>query len=154
MNTSNLGRRKTSLCGCLPHSCKSWPFYLKVRSRLLFYASLHLYYIPANTPCNKPFELCIALAMKSEDREAVISSYSRNGELRTQKLKSHLVGTQSLNVLPLKPGIGQYTAIMLRLLPGISTLLISTLRVHSPAFFQKPLPVFFLCWLWLTPVPV
>ena len=33
-----------------------------------------------------------------------------NGELWMQKLKSHLVGTQSLNVLPLKPGVGQYIA--------------------------------------------
>ena len=31
---------------------------------------------------------------------------SRGGELRVQKLKSHLVRTQSLNVLPLKPGVG------------------------------------------------
>ena len=35
----------------------------------------------------------------------------RSGELRTQKLKSHLVRTQSLNVLPLKPGVSQYIAI-------------------------------------------
>ena len=28
-----------------------------------------------------------------------------------QKLKSHLVRTQSLNVLPLKPGVGLYIAI-------------------------------------------
>ena len=35
----------------------------------------------------------------------------RSGELRTQKLKSHLVRTQSLNVLPLKPGVDQYMAI-------------------------------------------
>ena len=35
----------------------------------------------------------------------------RSGELRTQKLKSHLVRTQSLNVLPFKPGVGQYIAI-------------------------------------------
>ena len=35
----------------------------------------------------------------------------RSGELRTQKLKSHLLRTQSLNVLPLKPGVGQYIAI-------------------------------------------
>ena len=35
----------------------------------------------------------------------------RSGELRTQKLKSHLVRTQSLHVLPLKPGRGQYIAI-------------------------------------------
>ena len=37
--------------------------------------------------------------------------FSRSGELRTQKLKSHLVRTQSLNVLPLKSGVGQYIAI-------------------------------------------
>ena len=37
--------------------------------------------------------------------------FPRSGELRTQKLKSHLVRTQSLNVLPLKPGVGQYIAI-------------------------------------------
>ena len=35
----------------------------------------------------------------------------RSGELRTQKLKSHLVRTHSLNVLPLKPGVGQYITI-------------------------------------------
>ena len=34
----------------------------------------------------------------------------RSGELWTQKLKSHLVRTQNLNVLPLKPGVGQYIA--------------------------------------------
>ena len=34
----------------------------------------------------------------------------RSGELRTQKLKSLLMRTQSLKVLPLKPGVGQYIA--------------------------------------------
>ena len=38
------------------------------------------------------------------------SCIPRSGELRTQKLKSHLVRTQSLNVLPLRPGVGQYIA--------------------------------------------
>ena len=38
-------------------------------------------------------------------------TWSRSGELRMQKLKPHLVRTQSLNVLPLKPGVGQYIAI-------------------------------------------
>ena len=56
--------------------------------------------------------------------------------------------TQSLNVLPLKPGVGQ--PYMLRLMPGISSSLISTLAVRSSTFFPKPLPIFFLCWLWLT----
>ena len=32
------------------------------------------------------------------------------GMLRTQKLKTRLLRTQSLKVLPLKPGIGQYMA--------------------------------------------
>ena len=40
-----------------------------------------------------------------------LSTVPRSGELRTQKLKSHLVRTQSLNVLPLKPGVRQYIAI-------------------------------------------
>ena len=36
------------------------------------------------------------------------SPIPRSGELRTKKLKSDLVRTQRLNVLPLKLGIGQY----------------------------------------------
>ena len=35
----------------------------------------------------------------------------RGGELWTQKLKSHLLRTQSLKVLPLKPGADQHIAI-------------------------------------------
>ena len=66
----------------------------------------------------------------------------RRGELRAQKLKSHLVRTQRLNVLPLKPGVGQYTAIH-AMLTVREFFLISTLRVHSPVFFPKPLPIFF-----------
>ena len=78
------------------------------------------------------------------DELVSILSTSCSGELRTQKLKSHLVRTQSLNVLPLKPGVGQFIwPYMLRLLPGISSLLISTFPVHSPAFFPKPLLIFF-----------
>ena len=42
--------------------------------------------------------------------------------------------TQSLKVLPLKPGVGQYTA--------RHAALTFTLPVHSPAFFPKPLPSF------------
>ena len=65
----------------------------------------------------------------------------RSGELWTQKLKSHLVRTQSLNVLPLKPGVGQFTAIPVTLTARFFSLLISTLPVHSPAFFPKLLPI-------------
>ena len=35
---------------------------------------------------------------------------SRSGELRTQKLKYHLMRTQSLNVFPLNTGVGLYIA--------------------------------------------
>ena len=37
---------------------------------------------------------------------------------------------------------------------GISSMFISSLLVHSSAFFPNTSPDFFLCWLWLTPVPV
>ena len=36
-----------------------------------------------------------------------LKKYPCTGELRTQKLKYYLVRTQSLNVFPLKPGVGQ-----------------------------------------------
>ena len=79
----------------------------------------------------------------------------RSGELRTQKLKSYLVRTQSLNVLPLKPGVGQYIAI-----PATLTARDFFLAYFYPAapftciFFSKTSPDFFICWLWLTPVSV
>ena len=40
-----------------------------------------------------------------------VTSWLNSGELQMQKLKSHLVRTQILEVLPLKPGVGQYIAI-------------------------------------------
>ena len=43
--------------------------------------------------------------------EGIVPTPPRSWELRTQKLKSHLVRTRSLNVLPVKPGVGQYLAI-------------------------------------------
>ena len=61
---------------------------------------------------------------------------SRSGELRMQKLKSHLVRTQSLNVLPFKPRVDQYIAIHATLTTR-DFFLISALPVHSPAFFQN-----------------
>ena len=78
----------------------------------------------------------------------------RSGETRTQKLKSHLMRTQSLKVLSSKPAVGQYTAMHATLTARDFFLAISTLPVHSPAFFSKTSPEFFLCYLWLTPVPV
>ena len=66
----------------------------------------------------------------------------QSGELRTQKSKSHLVRTQSLNVLPLKPGVGQYIAIHATL-PARDFFL--AFFYHSGPFtyiFSKPLPIF------------
>ena len=65
-------------------------------------------------------------------------------ELQIQKLKSHLVGTQSLNILPLKPGVGQYVAVHAALTASDFFLAYFNLPVHSPAFFSQTSPEFFL----------
>ena len=74
----------------------------------------------------------------------------RSGELRTQKLKSHLVRTQSLNVLPLKPEVGQYIAIYAMLFPR--DFFFAYFYTSGPfiCIFSKTSPDFSLCWLWLT----
>ena len=71
-----------------------------------------------------------------------------------QKLKSHLVKTQSLNVLPLKPGVGQYIAIHATL--TARDLFLAHFYPSGPftCTFSKISPDFFLCWLWLALVPV
>ena len=76
------------------------------------------------------------------------------GELRMQKFKSHLVRTKSLNVFPLKPGVGQYMAI--HATPTARDFSLTYFYPTGPftCYFSKTSPNFFLCWLWLTPVPV
>ena len=79
---------------------------------------------------------------------------SRSGELRTQKLKSHLLRTQSSKVLILKPGVGPYMAIY-----ATHTARDFFLAYFYPSgpftcIFSKTSPDFSLCWLWLTLVPV
>ena len=66
----------------------------------------------------------------------------RSGELRTPKLKSHLVRTQSLNVLPLKPGVGQSVAIHATL--SARDFLLTYFYPSDPftCIFSKPLPIF------------
>ena len=62
---------------------------------------------------------------------------SRSGVLQAQKLKTHLLRTYSSKVLPLKPGVGQNIALHASLTARYFFFeLISTLPVHSPAFFQ------------------
>ena len=73
----------------------------------------------------------------------------RSGELQTQKLKSHLVRTKSLNVLPLKPGVGQYIAIHATLTARDFFLAyFYTSGPFTSIFFQTS-PDFSLCLLWL-----
>ena len=76
--------------------------------------------------------------------------FSRSGELRTQKLKSHLMRTQSLNVLPLKPGVGQYIAIHATLTARDFFLAYFYTSGPFTCIFSKTSPKFPLCWLWLT----
>ena len=75
-------------------------------------------------------------------------------ELRTQKLKSHLVRTRSLNVLHLKPGVGPYIAIHATL--TARDLFLTYFYPSGPftCFFSKTSPNFFLCLLWLIPILV
>ena len=71
--------------------------------------------------------------------------FTRSGELRTLKLKSHPMRTQSLSVLLLKPRIGQYIAIHATLTARdffLAYFYPSLLPVHSSSFFPKPVPVF------------
>ena len=78
----------------------------------------------------------------------------RSGELRTQKLKSHLVRTQSLNVLLLKSGVGRYIAI--HAMFTARNFFLAYFYPSGPftCIFSKTSPNFFLCWLWLTLDPV
>ena len=66
-----------------------------------------------------------------------------------RNLKSHLVRTQSLNVLPLKPGVGQHIAIYATL--TARDFFLAYFHPSDPHlhFFKNPFK-FFLCWLWLT----
>ena len=73
---------------------------------------------------------------------------SRSRELRAQKIKVPCGENTELKHSPFKAAVDQYPY-MLHLLPGISSLLISTLPVHSPAFSQN-FSQFCLYWLWLT----
>ena len=74
----------------------------------------------------------------------------RSGELRTQKLKSQLMRTQSLNILPLKPGVGQYIAIHATLTARDFFLAYFYTSDPFTCIFSKTSPDFSLCWLWLT----
>ena len=81
--------------------------------------------------------------------EVVPTVEPRSGELRTQKLKSRLVRTQILNVLPLKPGVGQYIALHATLIAKDFFLAYVCLSGPFTCIFFQNLSRFLLCWLWL-----
>ena len=66
----------------------------------------------------------------------------RGGELRTQKLKSRLLRTQSLKVLPLKPGVSQCIATHATL--TARDFFLANFYPSGPftCTFSKPLPIF------------
>ena len=67
----------------------------------------------------------------------------RSGELRTQKLKANLMRTKSLNVLPLKPGVGQCIAIHATFTArDFVFAYFYTSGLFTCVFFPKPLPTF------------
>ena len=79
----------------------------------------------------------------------------RCGELRTQKLRSPLLRrTQGSKVVPLKPGVGQYIA--MHATPAAKDCFLANFYPSGPftCIFSKTSSELFLCWLWLTPVPV
>ena len=96
--------------------------------------------------------ICIYLDVHCDDQcdPPCPSSHLRSWELRTQKLKFHLMRTQSLNVLPLKPGVGQYIAVHGTLTARDFFLAYFYTSGPFTCIFSKTSPDFFLCWLWLT----
>ena len=72
---------------------------------------INLWHVAQNSPF---FRYCHVVVLKVVIAVAAAVAAAEapySGELRTQQLKSHLVRTQSLNALPLKPAVGRYIAI-------------------------------------------
>ena len=80
--------------------------------------------------------------MTSYTTVCIVTTRPRSGELRTQKLKSHLARTQSLNALPFKPGVGQYIAIHATL--TARDFFLASFYPSGPftCIFSKPLLIF------------
>ena len=88
------------------------------------------------------------MEVRSKNREKKTWAYKLSpavGSLRTQKLKSHLMRTQSLKVLPLKHGVGQYIAMHATLTARYFFL--ANFNPSGPFMctFSKTSPKFFLC---------
>ena len=70
------------------------------------------------------------------------------------EIKSHLLRTRGLKVLPVKPGVGQYKAIHATLTAKDFSYANFTFPVHSLALFPKPLSSFSSVSCGLKPVHV
>ena len=75
------------------------------------------------------------------------SACARGGELRTQKLKSHMLRTHRLKFFPLKPGEGQYIAIHATLTARDFFLTYFYTCGPFTCIFSKTSPDIFLCLL-------
>ena len=85
---------------------------------------------------------CCLLRLSKTSGRSCRSPGTRSGELRTQKLKSHLVRAQSLDVLPLKPGVGQYIDMHATLTARDFYLVyFYPSGPFTCMFFPKPLPI-------------
>ena len=94
--------------------------------------------------------LRVSFAVHQAVFRSVAMLLPRSGEMRTQKLKSHLVKTQNLNVLPLKLGVGQYIAVHATLTARDFFLAYFYPSGPFTCIFPQNLSRFLLCWLWLT----
>ena len=120
----------------------STPAY-SVRQSLFVFMVLSAVFHSRNSPDSSPLSHSVLPIL-------FLPYWPRSGELRTQKLKSHLVTTQSLNVLTLNPGVGQYLAIHVTLTAWDFFLAYFYPSGPFTSIFSKTSPGFFLCWLWLT----
>ena len=73
-----------------------------------------------------------------------------SGEAADTEIKVPSEMNSELKGSPLKPGVGHYIAIRATLTARDFFLAYFDPPVNSPAFFPKHLPIFPLCWLWLT----
>ena len=103
-----LSRRRLSICPGAAHWQRAWTFFQEACRHLSLKLSCLFEWEVANA-LDTPTLPNTALFLDQSGRSMFL--VPRSGEPRTQKLKSHLVRTQSLNILPLKPGVGRYITI-------------------------------------------
>ena len=105
-------------------------------------------------PSPRPDAYQLSVLLISNPTLETLFPHPCSGELRTQKLKSHLMRRQSLHVLPLKPGVRQYIVMHATLIARDFFLANFFPSCPFTCIFSKTSPEFFLRWLWLTLVPV